>query len=178
MTLDGKTATLSVGDQVPVVTQSAQSTVTASAPLVNTVDYRNTGVILKVTPRITGSDTVLLDISQEVSSVSATTSSSINSPTISERHLESSLMLADGSVVALGGMISSTRSKGNTGIPVLMNLPGVGPLFRTSTNDSSRTELVVLLTAKIIHDRPGADKAMSDLFADMQDLKAHGLLHP
>jgi len=176
--LDGKVANLSVGDDVPIVSQSAQSTTAAGAPLVNTVDYRNTGVILKVTPRITGNDTILLDVTQEVSSVTATTTSAIDSPTISQRHLDSSLIINDGEVVALGGMISSTKSKSDSGLPFVKDLPGVGALFRTSSNDSTRTELVVLLTAKILRDRAGSDRVMADLYADMQDLKAHGLLHP
>jgi len=178
MALDNKTATLNVGDQVPVVSQSAQSTATANAPLVNTVDYRNTGVILKVTPRISGGDTIILDVSQEVSSVAATTTSGIDSPTILQRRLESSLILNDGGVVALGGMISSSRSRGDSGLPVLKDIPGLGALFRMSSNDLSRTELVVLLSAKIIHNRGDADKALNSLSSDMQELKAHGLLHP
>ena len=178
ITLDNKSATLNVGDQVPVVTQSAVSTVTSSAPVVNSVDYRNTGVILKVTPRITGTDTILLDVSQEVSSVQPTTSSSINSPTIQQRELESTVILNDGGVVALGGMITSSKSTGNTGIPILMNVPGLGSLFRSTTNSVGRTELIILLTAKIIHDRTDADKAKDQILTDMKTLKANGPLHP
>ena len=174
--LDNKTATLDVGDQVPVVSQSAQSTATATAPLVNTVDYKNTGVILKVTPRITGADSISLDVSQEVSSVSATTTSGIDSPTILQRKLESSLILTDGGVVALGGLISSTRSKGDSGVPVLKDVPFLGNLFKSSTTSIARTELIVLLTAHIIRDQPGADQAMSNLLSDMNELKARGLI--
>jgi general secretion pathway protein D len=178
ITLDNKAATLNVGDQVPVVTQSAVSTDTTSAPVVNSVDYRNTGVILKVTPRITGTDTILLDVSQEVSSVEPTTSSSINSPTIQQRELESTVILNDGGVVALGGMITSSKSTGNTGIPVLMNVPGLGSLFRSTTNNLDRTELIILITAKIIHNRAESDKTKDEMLTDMKALKGNGGLHP
>jgi general secretion pathway protein D len=178
MALDNKTATIDVGDQVPVVSQSAQSTASTNAPLVNTVDYRNTGVILKVTPRITGGDAVLLDISQEVSSVAATTTSGIDSPTILQRRMESALVLNDGAVVALGGMISANRSRDDTGIPFLKDAPVLGALFRTRANDETRTELVVLLSAHIIRDRAGAERAMTRLKSEMQALKGHDPLQP
>ncbi len=179
ITLDNKAATLNVGNQVPVVTQSAQSTLNSNAPLVNTVDYRNTGVILKVTPRITGMDTILLDISQEVSSVEETTSSNIDSPTIQQRQLESTVILNDGGVVALGGMITSTKSTNSSGVPILKDIPAVGALFRSTTRNLDRTELVVLLTAKIIHNRNEADRTKDLVTTDMKALKANAAaLHP
>ena len=178
ITLDNKTATLNVGDQVPVVTQSAQSTVTSTAQLVDTVDYRNTGVILKVTPRITGDDTIILEISQEVSSVQQTTSSGIDSPTIQQRDLDSTVILNDGGVVALGGMISSTKSTSNSGVPLLKDVPGLGGFFRSTDNSTGRTELIVLLTAKIIHNRTEAEQTKARMLTDMKALKGNAALHP
>jgi len=174
--LDNHTATLEVGDQVPIITQSQQSTATSTAPLVNSVDYRNTGVIMSVTPRITGDDKISLTISQEVSSVSQTTSSGINSPTIQQRRFDSALILTNGGVVALGGLISSSRNTGQNGIPVLNNIPGVGALFRGRSTSDQRTELIILLSAKILHDQADADRAMTDLLADMSEVKIRGLV--
>jgi general secretion pathway protein D len=174
--LDNHTARLQVGDQVPVVTQSAQSTSAAGAPLVSSVDYRSTGVILTVTPRISGDDQLVLDVNQEVSSVSKTSTSSIDSPTIQQRRFESALMLHSGGVVALGGLISATRSVSNSGVPFLKDIPAVGALFRTSGNTNDRSELIVLLTAKIITDQAAGDRAMGDLLADMHELQSRGLL--
>lgn len=174
--LDNRTARLQVGDQVPVVTQSAQSTQSSNAALINSVDYRSTGVILNVTPRIAGDDRVVLDVSQEVSSVGRTSTSGIDSPTIQQRRFESTLILDNGGTVALGGLISSTRSDGNSGVPWLKDIPGVGSLFRSQTRDRSRSELIVLLSARIINDKPSAQRAMADLVSDMHELQARGLL--
>jgi len=174
--LDNRTARLQVGDQVPVVTQRAQSRSGDDSPLVNSIDYRSTGVILNVTPRIAGDNRLLLEVSQEVSSVGRTNTSGIDSPTIQQRRFESTLMLDDGATVALGGLISSTRSDGDTGVPWLKDVPGIGPLFRSSNTDRSRSELIVLLSARIISDQATAARAMADLAEDMRELQARGRL--
>ena len=178
--LDNHAAKLEVGDQVPIITQSSQSTVGSNSPIVNSVDYSNTGIILNVTPRISGDDKVVLDIDQEVSSVAQTTSSGINSPTIQERKLESTLVLPDGGVVALGGLISSNKSKEISGIPFIEDAPLIGSLFRGDTRSSTRTELIVLLTSKILPDTTSSAAALSTLAADMAEIKARGLItaHP
>ena len=173
--LDNHLAKLEVGDQVPIITQSAQSTISSGAPLINSVDYRDTGVILNVTPRISGENKVVLDVAQEVSAVSQTSTSSIDSPTIQERKLESTLILQDGGVVALGGLISTNKSKTISGIPFIENAPLIGSLFRDDTRASTRTELIVLLSVKILPDPGSIGHAMADLQADMSEIKARGL---
>lgn len=178
MALDNRTASLQVGDQVPIVTQAARGTDNPGAPLVVTTEYRNTGVLLDVTPRINGENRVLLEISQEVSSVARTTTSGIDSPTIQQRRLESTLILEDGGTVALGGLISSTRSNGRSGVPLLSEIPGVGSLFRSDTRDHRRTELIVLLTVRIIRDDATAQQTIGDLLADMREMEARGLFAP
>ena len=176
MTLDNQTAKLQVGDQVPIVTQSAQSTAAAGAPLVSSVDYRNTGIILNVTPRVSGDDKIVLTIDQEVSSVSQTTTSSINSPTIQQRSFDSTVILKNGGVVALGGLISHNKTTGRSGIPGLSNVPWVGHLFSTTTKNENRTELIVLISAKIISDTESSNRVMADLMADMREIQSRGLL--
>lgn len=174
--LDSRTARLQVGDQVPVVTQAAQSRNDSNAALVNTVEYRSTGIILNVTPRVTGDSQLVLDVTQEVSSVAKTATSGIDSPTIQQRRFESTLVLHDGGTVALGGLISTTRSSGNTGVPVLKDIPAVGELFKTHSKNRGRSELIVLLSARIIGDRTTSDSVMGNLMNDMQELQARGLL--
>lgn len=176
--LDNKPAKLEVGDQVPIVTQSAQNTVGSGSPVINSVDYRDTGVILDVTPRITGDNRIFLDIDQEVSSVGTTTSSTINSPTIQQRALQTQLILTDGGTVALGGLISNEHDIGDTGTPYLMNIPVLGSLFKTSSRKTNRTELIVLISAKIIRDQSASDRALTDLLADMHEIESRGLLKP
>ena len=174
--IDNKTAKLEVGDQVPITVQSSQGTLTPNAPLISSTEYRDTGVILNVTPRIAGDDQVVLDIDQEVSSVAKTTSSGIDSPTIQQRKLQSTLFLKDGSSVALGGLISDNRSKTNSGVPWVKDLPVVGAAFRSTDHSINRTELIVLITAKIMKDTASEQRVMTELVADMKDIQAHGLL--
>jgi general secretion pathway protein D len=177
VTLDNHTARLQVGDQIPIIVQSSQSTSTLGSPLVNTIDYRNSGVILSVTPRISGDDRIVVDVAQEVSAAIKTQTSGIDSPTIQQRKLESTLVLTNGGVVALGGLISRTQDRGDSGVPYLKDIPGLGSLFKSATHDDKRTELIVLLSATIIKDKATADKVMTDLLADMHEIQNRGLLH-
>jgi len=148
--LNNETATLQVGDQVPIVTQQSQSVSAPGAPIVNTVDLRDTGVILKVTPRMNDSGTITLDVAQEVSDVATTTSSGINSPTIQQRRLTTTVSTQNGQMIALGGLIRDRRTKSKQGIPLLSQIPVVGGLFGTQADNGSRTELIMLLTPTII----------------------------
>ncbi len=174
--LDNHLARLEVGDQVPVTVQSAQETTTANSPLITTTEYRDTGVILNVTPRISGEDHIVLDIDQEVSSVAKTTSSGIDSPTIQQRRLQGTLSLKDGETMALGGMISSNRSRTSTGIPIAKDIPLLGAAFRSNDDSGGRSELIVLITAKIMRDPASSERVMKDLMADMKEIESRGLV--
>ncbi len=173
-TVENGTAMLQVGDQVPIVTQTAQSTVTSTAPLVNTVSYMNTGVTLQVTPRISAGNHISLDVSQQVSSVSTTTTSGIDSPTISQRQMQSRLIVPEGTVVALGGLISSNTSYSDQGVPVLKDVPLVGNLFKGTTKNLNRTELIVLLQARIIRDDAGYGAILANVDSDLKDIMHDG----
>lgn len=176
VTLNNRTATLQIGDQVPIVIQTAQSNVSPDAPRVVNVEYRDTGVILTVTPRVTGERTVMLTIAQEVSSVAKTTTSGIDSPTIQQRRFESTLMLRDGQAVALGGLISSTRTNGDSGIPYVKDVPLLGRLFKSQSRDQRRTELIVLITARVMRNDEASARVMSDLLADLNEITTRGLI--
>lgn len=164
LVLNNQTASLQVGDEVPVSTGSAVSTAAPGAPVVNSIDYRDTGVILKVTPRVNSSGLVLLDISQEVSQVSQTaTSNPINSPVISERKIASSIAVQDGQTIALGGLISDNISKGRGGVPFLSAIPVLGALAGNRNDNRKRIELLVLLTPKVIRDPAEAQSVTDEL---------------
>ncbi|MBT9446198.1 MAG: type II secretion system secretin GspD [Hyphomonadaceae bacterium] len=147
--LNGQTARLQIGDEVPIITQSA-SGLQNDARIVNSVTYRDTGVVLSVTPRVGSDGLVIVDISQEVSDVSGTTSSGIDSPTIQQRRFETRVAIQDGETVALGGLIRASRSRGATGVPLLGRIPGVGAAFSTRDRTSRRTELIIFLTPRVI----------------------------
>jgi general secretion pathway protein D len=150
MVLNNQTATLQVGDQVPIATQSAVSVGSAGAPVVNTIQFRDTGVILKVTPRVNEGGLVLMDISQEVSDVARTTTSNLDSPTIQQRKVASSISVNTGETIALGGLIRDRRNDGSSGIPLLKDVPIFGNLFKTTTETTTRTELLVLITPQVV----------------------------
>jgi general secretion pathway protein D len=152
MVLNNHTATIEVGDQVPVSTGSAVSTLTSGAPIVNSIEYRDTGIILKITPRVNTGGLVLLDIAQEVSDVVSTGQggSTLNSPTIEQRKIATSVAVQDGQTIALGGLIKNEVTKGRSTMPVLGDIPVLGHLFGDTTNALVRTELVVLLTPKVV----------------------------
>ena len=109
--LDNQIATLQVGDQVPVATASATVLTGTGAPVVNTIDYRNTGVILRVVPRINANGNVLLDVEQEISNVAAGSAGSLT-PTVSQRRVKSSIAVASGQTVLLAGLISERQDIG------------------------------------------------------------------
>ena len=150
LVLNNQTAKLDVGDQVPIVTATAVSTISSNAPEVNSVQYLSTGVILQVTPRVNKGGMVMMDIDQQVATPQTTTTSGINSPTIQQREITSSVSVADGETIAIGGLFSNEVSKGKSGIPFLQDIPYLGHLF-TNTNDSvNRDELMVLITPHVV----------------------------
>jgi general secretion pathway protein D len=166
--LNNQTATLQVGDQVPIVTQQAQSVASPGAPIVNTIELRDTGVILKVTPRVNDSGTITLDITQEVSDVAETTTSGINSPTIQQRRLATTVSTRTGQMIALGGLIRDRVTRTKSGIPVLSQIPVLGALFGTRVDTGARTELIILLTPTIIRS-PDEVRAIVDALIDGLD---------
>jgi general secretion pathway protein D len=156
MVLNNHTATIEVGNQVPISTGSAVSTVVTGAPIVNSIEYRDTGIILKITPRVNSGGLVLLDLAQEVSDVLPETSaqqnsgSGINSPTFEQRKISTSVAVQDGETVALGGLIKNEIQKGRSTVPILGDIPVLGHLFGDTTGALQRTELVVLLTPHVV----------------------------
>jgi general secretion pathway protein D len=150
LVLNNHTATLQVGDQVPIATSQAVSVIGNSSPIVNTIEYRATGVILKVTPRVNQGGMVTMEISQEVSDVASTNTSTLDSPTITQRKIDSTIAVQDNETIALGGLIKNSTTRGSSGLPYLSELPVVGGLFGTKNNKVERTELIVLITPHVI----------------------------
>jgi len=165
--LNNQKASLQVGDQVPVVTQISQSTITPGAPIVNSIQMRDTGVILEVTPRVSENGNVTLSITQEVSDVTQTKSSGIDSPTIQRRRIQTVVSTRDGNTVALGGLIRENGSKGNSGIPLLKDIPIIGNAFRTNTSDTRRSELIILLVPHVMRNQEETQAVVDALAASM-----------
>lgn len=150
MVLNDQSADLQVGNQVPVATSQAIGVTSPGAPLVNTIEYKDTGVILKITPRVNASGLVSLDISQEVSDVATTTTSGIDSPTIEQRKITTSVAVRSGETIALGGLITDNTNHTRNGIPILSDIPYIGSLFGSTSDTKTRTELLVLITPHVV----------------------------
>ncbi len=162
LVLANETAKLQVGDEVPIITQTSTAAQT-TAEIVNSVQYRDTGVVLNVTPRVGDHGRIFIDIQQEVSAVTNTTSSAIDSPTIEQRKFSTQIQVEDGQMVALGGLVSSSRTKSRSGIPILGRIPLVGNLFGSRNDSNARTELVVFLKPRLIQSRAEADRVTDEL---------------
>ena len=171
LVLNNQTAALQVGDQVPIASQSAVSVQNPDSPIVNSIEYRDTGVILKVTPRVNGSGLVLLDIAQEVSDVSENTTSGINSPVISTRRISTSIAVQDGQVIALGGLFKDSKSFGKNGLPILSRIPILGSLFGTHQNVRNRTELLVILKPRVLRTIDDGRAVTEELRAKLRTLE-------
>ncbi|MCB1884647.1 MAG: type II secretion system secretin GspD [Geminicoccaceae bacterium] len=172
---DNRLATLSVGDQVPIVTRTAQSLDSDLNTLLNNIEYRDTGVILKVRPRISSNDNVALEIGQEVSRVvEGTTTADVPSPTISQRRITSEVNVLSGQTVVLGGLIQDSETVAKDKVPLLGDIPVLGNLFRSNNNVSVRTELIVFLTPQIIRNAADARDVSEELRDRMLSLRPRG----
>lgn len=176
LVLNNETARLLVGDEVPIVTQTTTSAVTDNPLIVNTVEYRNTGVSLEVTPQVNASGMVRLEIVQNVSDVTVTTTSTIDSPTIQNRSVISTILVKSGETVMLGGLIREQSTSRDTGLPLLHDLPLIGALFGQKTNLASRTELVVMIRPVIAATPADTQKITTDLKRKFQILLQHETL--
>jgi general secretion pathway protein D len=150
---DNQVATLSVGDDVPISTGTA-NVLTTSNTVVNTIDYRSTGIILRVVPRVSANGNVRLEIEQEISQVSnAGSGSSQNlTPTISQRKVKSSISVATGQTVLLAGLIQEQKDVSHSGIPLLDQLPTIGNVVGNTGHNITRTELIIFIRPQIIRD--------------------------
>ena len=158
MVLNNKKAVLQIGDEVPVATQSAVSVLTPDAPIVNSIAFRNTGVILNIVPRVSEDGRVLLEIEQEVSDVRETTSSTIDSPTIQQRRVKTTVVVNNGGSVVLAGMMQDRASRIRQQIPLAGDIPLLGNLFKNKDDTISRTELLIAITPHVVTD--GAQSSM------------------
>ena len=174
----GQTANIEVGNEIPVISQVADSgTQTDGASnFLQQVSYRKTGVSLEITPIVQASGRVDLEISQSLSEARPTAATSLDgNPTILNRQITTSLTLQDGGALLMGGLISGTRSAGDTGIPGLARVPVLGRLFRSDSYQADRTELMVMVIPYVVSDYEDGWELTQrmrdqlDLHADLMD---------
>jgi general secretion pathway protein D len=164
--VNNQSATLQVGNQVPISTGSASvlNAATASSnTIVNTVDYRNTGIILHVSPRVSANGDVRLEIEQEISNVLPGSAANALNPTIQERKVKSSISIANGQTVLLAGLIQDQKNENKSGIPLLDDLQGIGNAFSNQDNTKMRTELIIFIRPQIIRNSMDAHTIAEEL---------------
>jgi general secretion pathway protein D len=161
--VDNQVATLQVGDQVPVATRTAVSVENPTAPVVNNIDYRNTGIILRVAPRVNANGNILLDIEQEISNVANTANADTLTPTVSQRRVKSSISVVSGQTVLLGGLIAERTERGRSGLPLLDKIGPLGEIFGSNTGTIQRTELIIFIRPQIIRDPVDAHRVAEEL---------------
>jgi general secretion pathway protein D len=170
---DNTSARIQVGAEVPTPIGSSLTPVQSngSSLFAQTIQYQDTGVILTVTPHINASGIVTLIITQEVSTAIPNTTSQIVAPVINKNSFQTSVILSDGEPLAIGGIINTSINYTTNRVPVLGNIPVVGALFGTTSKNTSRTELVLLLTPHVIQDVPQAAAATKDFLGTMREVK-------
>jgi general secretion pathway protein D len=175
--VDNQPASLEVGDQVPVTTGSA-TVLSTSNTVVSTIDYKDTGIILHVTPRISGDGSIVLQIEQEISSVDTTSNTGTLTPTLSQRKVKSEIRVVNGQTVLLAGLISETQNRTRSGIPLLDQIPGVGELLTPQNQKQlQRTELIIFIRPEIIRDSVDASVVAEEVRSKLRGSKV-GSVHP
>lgn len=155
VTLDNEEAKIVVGRNVPFVTGSYATAAggAATATPFTTVERKDVGLTLRVKPQISEGGTVRLQIYQEASAIIETTSSATNGPSTTKRSIESTVLVDDGSVIALGGLVEDTYNGGIQKVPLMGDLPYIGSLFRYNTRSRGKTNLIVFLRPVILRDK-------------------------
>jgi general secretion pathway protein D len=170
--LDNREATIQVGQDVPTVTSeiaTAASTSTTSTSVVQSITYRSTGVMLRVKPTINTEGLLTMDIAAEVSDTGAAGVS--NSPIILTRRINTSVVVAHGQTIALGGLIKVTDSLAETKVPVLGDIPLLGNLFKYTDKQKDKTELLILVTPTILTSTDDASKITDELKKQLKWIK-------
>ena len=172
MAADNQEARIEVGEEVPIVTSEyvPLDTDSRDSSTSRSIEYRNTGVILTVTPRINDKGLVAMEISQEVSKAQAVATEGIQSPVISNRKAETNLVVQSGNTVVIGGLIEEVESNVISGIPYLSRLPWIGFLFGTTSISKSKKELILLLTPHVIETINEADSVTREIREKMKDI--------
>jgi len=172
MTLDNEEAKIIIGNNVPFVTGSYANTSNSST--VNpfqTVERKDVGLMLKVRPQINENGTVKLSIYQEVSKIDESTLNNANGPSTSKRSIESNVLVEDGSIIVLGGLLEDSFSSGEDKVPVMGDIPVLGNLFRSEKRSRNKTNLMVFLRPIVVRDAAASDALMEDRYDTLRALQ-------
>jgi len=168
MASDHKEAYIEVAEEVPLVTGETTSQETTATT--RSIQYRKTGIILKVTPHINSRGLVKLDISQEVSE-RGEKDEQLKTTSIISRKAETSLVVNDGQMIVIGGLMRNRDASGAYGIPGLRNMPVLKYLFGGESKQNAKSELIILITPKVVRSREEADTVTGDFYDKVKKLR-------
>jgi len=166
---DNETASIKIGQDVPVLVSATTSDIQAegSTQIIQSVEYRATGTMLTVTPTINSREMVTLEIAQEVSEAQTNPTSNLDSPLILDRSLQTTVVSKHGQSILLGGIISDTLSEGENKVPFLGDIPILGFFFKTTTKSRVRSEVIMLVTPRIIQNEEDIDTVRREILGRM-----------
>jgi general secretion pathway protein D len=153
LSVDNQEAKIEIGEEVPTIAQSVTNTSSDNGNITNTVQYRKTGIILKVKPQINPKGLVRLDVEEEVSEPKSNTISGIDSPIFLNRSAKTSLVVFNNQTIVIGGLIKQKNDTTDTGVPILSSIPVVGYFFGSKQTTKEKTELIIAITPHIINTR-------------------------
>ncbi|TGK48257.1 type II secretion system secretin GspD [Leptospira bouyouniensis] len=160
LTLDNQEAEINVGQDVPVRTQNRNAGLGGdNAVTVANFEYRPTGIKLKFTPHINKNNRITLDLYQEIKNVAGISSEATGgNPTFNKRDIKTTIVVDNIQTIVIGGLLSNDKQKKVQKIPILGEIPLLGTLFRRTTNQNRKTNLMVFLTPHILDDRDKSDR--------------------
>lgn len=171
--LDNETASFNVGTEVPIVSSEASADdLTTDSSVLRNIEYRNTGVDVSITPTIYSNGTLRLEIKQSISEAQKNDVSDIDSPLILDRSVETTVNLKSGEYILIAGVISETTSEGTSRIPLLGDIPLLGNLFKTTSEQLTRTELLIQVRPIILENNDDARRETELFNQSLSDLKA------
>jgi general secretion pathway protein D len=157
MVLNNQEASIKVGDSVPIRTSQSTNTNDATNPIQTSgIQMVDTGINLSIRPRVNSGGLVLMDILQTSNEATENADSEIDSPTIRKREIESSVAIQSGETIVLGGLIEESNTNQKFGVPLLHEIPIIGPIFGSTTRKKDKQELVVLITPRVVNSRQDA----------------------
>jgi general secretion pathway protein D len=173
LTLDNEEAKFVVGQNVPFVTgqYTSNNTSNGSVNPFTTVERKDVGLTLKVKPQISEDGSVKLTIYQEVSSIQAGTLANSNGPTTNKRSIESTVLVNDGNIVVLGGLLQDDFSGNQQKVPLLGDVPVVGALFRSDSRERKKTNLMVFLRPVVVRSSADSDALSFDRYDAMRGVQ-------
>ena len=172
MTLDNEEAKIVIGNNVPFVTGSyANTTGNNTVNPFTTVERKDVGLMLRVRPQINENGTVKLAIYQEVSKIDGNTLKDVNGPTTSKRSIESNVLVEDGSIIVLGGLLEDSYQQAEDKVPLMGDIPVLGNLFRSENRSRKKTNLMVFLRPVVVRDAAASDALMLDRYDAIRALQ-------